>query len=74
MPVPMTDRFDRPLVFASELRRKAPKFPTSRTCYRLVVDALARSGRTSLVDELERVVSEIERLAGARGRGGEGRG
>ncbi|MDE2772758.1 MAG: HD domain-containing protein [Gemmatimonadota bacterium] len=42
--------------------------------YRSVVDALARSGRTPLVDELERVVSEIERLAGARDRGGEGRG
>lgn len=42
--------------------------------YRSVVDALARSGRTPLVDELERVVSEIERLAGARNRGGEGRG
>lgn len=42
--------------------------------YRSVVDALARSGRTPLVDELERVVSEIECLAGARDRGGEGRG
>lgn len=42
--------------------------------YRSVADALARSGRTPLVDELERVVSEIERLAGARNRGGEGRG
>ena len=39
--------------------------------YRSVVDALARSGRTPLVDELERVVNEIERLAGARDRGGE---
>ena len=32
--------------------------------YRSVVDALVRSGRTPLVDELERVVGEIERLAG----------
>ena len=35
-------------------------------CYRSVVDALIRSGRTPLVDELDRVVSEIERLAGCR--------
>ncbi len=34
--------------------------------YRSVVDTLIRSGRTPLVDELERVVSEIERLAGRR--------
>ena len=34
--------------------------------YRSVVDTLIRSGRTRLVDELERVVSEIERLAGRR--------
>ena len=32
--------------------------------YRSVVDALVRSGRTPLVDELERVVGEIERLVG----------
>ena len=31
--------------------------------YRSVADALVRSGRTSLVDELDRVVDEIERLA-----------
>ena len=31
--------------------------------YRSVVDALVRSGRTPLVDELERVVGEIERFA-----------
>ena len=31
--------------------------------YRSVVDALVRSGRTPLVDELDRVVGEIERLA-----------
>ncbi len=32
--------------------------------YREVTQALIRSGRTPLVDELERVVGEIERLAG----------
>ncbi|MDE2715675.1 MAG: HD domain-containing protein, partial [Chloroflexota bacterium] len=32
--------------------------------YREVTSALIRSGRTPLVDELERVVDEIERLAG----------
>ena len=34
--------------------------------YRSVVDTLIRSGRTSLVDELDRVVSEIERVSGQR--------
>ena len=34
--------------------------------YRSVADTLIQSGRTSLVDELERVVSEIEQLAGGR--------
>ena len=33
---------------------------------RAVVDALVSSGRTPLVDELDRVVSEIERLTGAQ--------
>jgi len=32
--------------------------------YREVTKALIRSGRTPLVDELERVAGEIERLAG----------
>ena len=45
--------------------------------YRSVVDTLVRSGRTPLVDELERVVSEIERLAGRQpsvsGSGGQDR-
>lgn len=34
--------------------------------YRSVTNALISSGRTPLVDELDRVVSEIERLAGSR--------
>ena len=34
--------------------------------YRSVVDTLIRSGRTPLVDELERVVSDIEQLVGRR--------
>ena len=34
--------------------------------YRSMVGTLIRSGRTPLVDELDRVVSEIERLAGRR--------
>ena len=34
--------------------------------YRSVVDTLIRSGRTPLVDELDRVVSEIERVSGKR--------
>ena len=34
--------------------------------HRSVVETLIRSGRTPLVDELERVVSEIKRLAGRR--------
>ncbi len=45
--------------------------------YRSVLDMLLRSGRTPLVDELDRVVSEIERLAGRRpgtpGSGGQDR-
>ena len=34
--------------------------------YRAVVDTLVGSGRTPLIDELARVISEIERLAGSR--------
>ena len=34
--------------------------------YRSVADTLLRSGRTPLVDELDRMVSDLERLAGAR--------
>lgn len=34
--------------------------------YRSVADTLLRSGRTPLVDELDRTVSDLERLAGGR--------
>ena len=36
--------------------------------YRSVADTLLRSGRTPLVDELDRTVSDLERLAGGRRR------
>ncbi len=41
--------------------------------YREVTKALIRSGRTPLVDELERVVGEIERLAGRQAGASSGR-